>query len=625
MRSLPLAWKLMIPFALLILVVGSLGGFLIVRDLSSRAQTTLYASLLGRSLDARSFIRDRELYILESANLSANLEGMRQAVADGRADAVTELLRSVRALKTDLDLLVVTDDRGIGLAESVRSTGTKRSAARGTSWRAKSIVATVLRDGQKSAGLMRLGKRTLVTLAAPICAAATPCTPTGSVIVGLDAKGIAASAVEASGSPSQGDRGLAIHDLNGDPLASAGIAAIPPGAADLSSDRLIHRLARVGQQQVATLYAPLELQGSRAGTLAMTIPTAPAFSSVRGAAVRLAVILLVAMAGIVAIGSLLARYILRQLRPLVSTNRALGFGDLSARAPVLADDELGELARGVNLMAEALEASVSDLELRVSERTEEVQRLLRERTEFFASISHEFRTPLAVLLRHAEMLGDPTYTKSTRWNNEASKMVKGSGLQLLAMVNDILELAKIESGRIDIDLEPLRLADVVDEMRSTIKGLAKGSSLKVGIDVPRDLPVINGDRLRMRQVILNLVDNAVKYTPEGGRIDVDAAAVNGHVEVTVTDTGVGIPADVGDRIFDPFYRVEGTTTQRGQASSGLGLALARRLVEAQGGRLWFTSAPGEGSMFRFSLPRDPGGIEVRQLQDATPHEGRKNQ
>src|SRR6185503_17617024 len=111
---------------------------------------------------------------------------------------------------------------------------------------------------------------------------------------------------------------------------------------------------------------------------------------------------------------------------------------------------------------------------------------------------------------------------------------------------------------------------VFREIRPTIEGLAHTAGLRVGVDVARDLPEVSADRRRLREVIVNLVDNAAKYTPEGGSIDVSAAALNGHVVVTVSDTGVGIPPESGDLVFEPFYRVRGTQTQRGQASSGLG-------------------------------------------------------
>jgi hypothetical protein len=252
-------------------------------------------------------------------------------------------------------------------------------------------------------------------------------------------------------------------------------------------------------------------------------------------------------------------------------------------------------------MAEQLQASVETLEMRVDQRTEEIQRLMRERSEFFASMSHEFRTPLAAILAYAKMLRDPAYRKTGAWASDAGKTLQDSAEQLLGLVNDILNLAKAEAGHVDTTLEEVRLSEFVKSMRRTIEGLARGGGLRLRIEVPSDLPPVSADPTRLREIILNLVDNAVKYTPPGGRVALAAAARNGLVAVSVADSGVGIPADARDRIFEPFFRVEGTTAQQGQPSTGLGLALAKRLVEAQGGEIAFTSEPGAGTTFTFTL------------------------
>jgi signal transduction histidine kinase len=332
------------------------------------------------------------------------------------------------------------------------------------------------------------------------------------------------------------------------------------------------------------------------------MPSSHALADVRSAAVRLAVTLLAAMVGIVAIGAALSRFLLAQVRPLVATNRALGAGDLTARAPVLGRDELGELAAGVNQMADALQSSHETLEARVHERTAEVERLLRERTEFFTAVSHEFRTPLAIILGQAEMLSDPSFEKKAAWFAQAGPVLKDAGGQLLDFVNDILEISKADAGRIELNIGDVRVDSVVRSLRPAIDQLAASGEIRAEVKVPRRLPAVRADETRLRQVVLDLVDNAVKYTPAGGEVRVTAGAVGSSVEIRVTDTGVGIPTDEADRLFEPFYRVKGTRTQNGQPSSGLGLALVQRLVEAQGGTVRFDSTPGEGTTFVVALP-----------------------
>ncbi len=609
--GLPLFWKVLLPFLGLIVLLGATGAFLIVRDLSQRTQTAIDRDLSRQSLDARSLAHDRELYLLESANFAANIQGMAAAVDADDARAVARLLGSVLALKTDLDLVLAADVDGKGLVEYRMSGSETPERSSGGSWASNGFVRDAIADakGGKHSGFLIEGGRTMLAIAAPVCPPARACRATGVTIAAISIDRIAneaAGRVSPSETATRGRAAVEIYDNEGRLIAATGFpgldvkgpASAPPS---VTSSGLVRRTERVGGVELATLYAPYEVQGRSVGILAVSFPSELAFDSVRSTGIRLALVLLAVMAGVIGIGALLSRFILSQVRPLLETNRALGRGELTARAPVIADDELGELARGVNQMAEQLQASYETLELRVAQRTEEVRRLLAERTEFFAAMSHDFRTPLAVILSQADMITDPGYRMSSKETAEAGMTIKESGAQVLALVNDVLELARAEAGRLEVALEEVRLTDVVGDLRGTMEGLARGGDLSLAIDVPRDLPLVHADRRRLREVILNLVDNAVKYTPPGGRVALSAAAHNGDVEVLVADSGVGIPSEAGNKIFEPFYRVKGTLPARGQASTGLGLALTKRLVEAHGGAITFESVAGQGTTFRFTL------------------------
>ncbi|MGH2739939.1 MAG: HAMP domain-containing sensor histidine kinase [Actinomycetota bacterium] len=606
-RDLPLLWKLLLPFLTLLVIVGAAGAFVIVRDLSSRAQAVLNEDLLQASLRARALLNNRELYVLESANLAANLEGIADAVTSDDRQTARRLLRSALALKIDLNLLVVTDDEGIGFVEFARLVPqTGLAGPSGTDWSTEAFVGEALIDteGGKSAGFVQVGSETMLAIASPICSGTETCDAVGAAIAGIAASRLAIDTSSQSGTE-QSVAGIAIFGPDGTIVARAGLSpskgAEPPATGDL-----VRRNERIGESEIATLYAPLEIQGARQGTVAVTLPTEPVFASVRGAGLRLAAVLIGALLGIVAVGALISRLILNQVRPLVTTNRALGKGDLAARAPVLGNDELGELARGVNQMAEQLKASRDTLEMRVAQRTEEVERLLRERTEFFAALSHELRTPLAVIRNEAKMMLDPTYTKNGKTRPGVAKKIQRASDELLAYVDEILELARVESGRIEVDLQNVTLAKAIEDLRATSSGLAKAGDIKLSVKVPAGVPTVRADPRRLREVLLNLVDNAVKYTPAGGRVEISAVSRNGRVEVSVTDTGVGIPKEVSTRIFDPFYRVPGVKPQRGEPTTGIGLALTKRLVEAQGGHIGFVSKPGEGSTFTFTLRQVKG-------------------
>ncbi|HVE63618.1 MAG TPA: HAMP domain-containing sensor histidine kinase, partial [Mycobacteriales bacterium] len=576
MRDLPMFWKLLLPFLALIVIFGSVGAFLIVRDLSARAQDALDQDLARRSFEARAVAHDRELYLVESANFATNIQGMVSAVQRGDRRAVETLLGSVLALKSDVNLLVATDARGRGIAELRRFDPASRPvSSSGGRWGASRFIADAVRDraGTRRAGVVDDAGRKLLVIAAPICSTTGSCASgaVGVAVVGISIDRLVGGAP--SGSALGGRGGAQIYDTRGLLLASTGLRPVVSAPRVADDGRLVRRRSSVAGVDVATLYTPFEVQGERVGTLAITVPSKAAFASVRGTALRLGLIVLAVMIGVVGVGALLSRSILAQLRPLVATNRALGMGELSARAAVVSNDELGELARGVNQMADQLQATYDSLELRVGQRTEEIQRLLDDRTEFFASVSHDLRTPLAVIRSQAMMMLNPKFGQPP---DEVAKTIVASSDQLLTLINELLELSRAEAGRLDLDLDKVRLKDAVRDLRRTIDGLAQGASLKIVISVPRELPPVLADPRRLREILLNLVDNAVKYTPPGGAISVAAAVEDGHVCVRVQDNGIGIPDNVREKIFEPFYRVKGNSPQGGQASTGLGLALTKR-------------------------------------------------
>jgi signal transduction histidine kinase len=264
-------------------------------------------------------------------------------------------------------------------------------------------------------------------------------------------------------------------------------------------------------------------------------------------------------------------------------------------------------------MAEQLAASYGELERRVEERTEELSRLYQEnlaaseaRSQFFATISHEFRTPLFAILANIEMLADPSLGPTTDDElRESLSTIDGASRLLLERVNEMLDLARTESTGLDLQLGPVELASVWDELGPTVAALARSNDLTLVVDLDAGLPAVWADGDRLRQIVLNLTSNAVKYTPAGGTVTVAAAPRGDDVEISVSDTGIGIPKSVGDRVFEPYYRVKGSRAQGRWASTGLGLALTKRLVEAHGGRIRFESTK-RGTTFYVELPSAGG-------------------
>lgn len=603
LADLPLVWKLLVPYFVLVLLVGVGGSLLLIADLQQEAETDLDQRLLQASLTMRASLKDRELYLLEAANFAANVEGMSRAVSASDTPTVSKFMNSAVALKSDLQLLAVINTSEISISEvSRRSADQPLTAGSGTHW-SYQIVKSALKseDGSRSAGFIPFGNEEILSVVAPICSALETCAPVGAVLLGVFVESLAteaASAIVEAGS----EVGIRIYDADGRIIGSHGTKSGMSGPpSPPSTVRVFERDS--ASNRVGTLFAPLELQSSVRGTMAVSMPATSMLDVVKGAAVSLGALIFAVLAGITLIGVGLSRLILRQLEPLLQTSQSLERGDLQARTPVLGTDELGRLAEVMNQMAGELETSHRGLEERVAERTAEVERLLEERTRFFASISHEFRTPLATILSEAKMMIRPKRQRSRSRDVEAAKAIEQSGEQLLRAINDIIELTRTETRTVEILLTEVSVSASVRDWRRALESLAASRGVKLTFRVRKDLPVVVADPIRLREVLTNLVDNALKYTPEGGRVLVTAEANSRHVHIAVEDSGPGIPKEIGDRIFEPFFRVPGLSTQHGEPASGLGLAIAKRLIEAQGGSIDYSSEQGRGSRFRVTLQR----------------------
>ncbi|MBZ5634262.1 MAG: PAS domain S-box protein [Acidobacteriia bacterium] len=230
----------------------------------------------------------------------------------------------------------------------------------------------------------------------------------------------------------------------------------------------------------------------------------------------------------------------------------------------------------------------------------EIERANRLKSEFLASMSHELRTPLHTIIGFSELLGEelegPLNEKQQRFVQHIHK----DSLHLLELINDILDISKIEADRLELRPEPFDFTALVAESLASIRSLAEAKShiLETALDVPT---AVEADRLRIKQVLVNLLSNAIKFTPEGGRIRLEARVQELFVVVSVSDTGVGIPVEEHDSIFDKFHQV-GATTKGIREGTGLGLAITKRLVEQHGGMIQVESKPRQGSTFRFTLP-----------------------
>jgi PAS domain S-box-containing protein len=249
---------------------------------------------------------------------------------------------------------------------------------------------------------------------------------------------------------------------------------------------------------------------------------------------------------------------------------------------------------------ERLTAELTATNRQLELRNREIDRANRLKTEFVASMSHELRTPLHTIIGFAELMAEelegPLNEKQKRFVGHIHK----DSLHLLELINDVLDLSRIEAGRLELRLEAFDMMAAIDEVLATIRPQAVAKSLTLGARVPLSIS-LHADRVRFKEILYNLLSNAVKFTPEGGRIRVDAITRDSLAEVSVSDTGVGIPAEEQAAVFDKFYQV-GSTTRGVREGTGLGLAITKQLVEAHGGRIWLESEPGRGSHFHFTMP-----------------------
>jgi signal transduction histidine kinase len=218
-------------------------------------------------------------------------------------------------------------------------------------------------------------------------------------------------------------------------------------------------------------------------------------------------------------------------------------------------------------------------------------------------MSHELRTPLNAIIGFSEVLDDRMFGELNEKQTEYVRVILTSGRHLLSLINDILDLSKVEAGRMELDLGTFNLRTALENALTLVRERAMRHGLTLDLAIDETLEDIVADERKFKQVLLNLLSNAVKFTPEGGRIDVRAVPANGTVEVSVTDTGVGIAPEDREAIFEEFRQVG--QAERKREGTGLGLALARKFVELHGGRLWVKSEVGRGSTFTFSLPAGP--------------------
>lgn len=279
----------------------------------------------------------------------------------------------------------------------------------------------------------------------------------------------------------------------------------------------------------------------------------------------------------------------RPIKALAQAARAIASGHLDYRTELSGrNDELGHLAREINEMAKQLKA------------------LDEMKQSFLESVTHDLRAPLTSIIGHVSIFLENQLGELDERQRTALETVFTSARKLSRLIDDILDLSRLEAGQMDFELKPVRMDELLSELNDLVSVLADQSKISLELDIENGLPPVSGDREQLLRVIMNLVSNALKFTPENGRIRVglrrDSAAT---LRVSVMDTGMGIPKDKLEKIFDKFFQVSETKDSSRRKGSGLGLSICRKIIQAHNGRIWAESDLGHGSTFHFTLPLSP--------------------
>src|SRR5712692_5583917 len=270
--------------------------------------------------------------------------------------------------------------------------------------------------------------------------------------------------------------------------------------------------------------------------------------------------------------------------------RQIAQGDFSQRVEVPNRDELGALAANLNRMNEELGRLYQQLDT-----------ANRHKSEFLASMSHELRTPLNAIIGFSEVLLEKMFGELNEKQEEYLQDILSSGHHLLSLINDILDLSKVEAGKMELEPGVFNLRELLEGSLVMVKERALAHGIALSLDIADDIDTFSGDERKVKQILFNLLSNAVKFTPDKGKVGITAKKTASAVQVAVWDTGIGIAAEDQQRIFAEFQQVGKGLTEKPEGT-GLGLALTKKFVELHGGTIWVDSAPGRGSTFAFTLP-----------------------
>ena len=266
--------------------------------------------------------------------------------------------------------------------------------------------------------------------------------------------------------------------------------------------------------------------------------------------------------------------------------------------------ELQEKTEQLDIQNEELQSQTEELmkqQQELIEKTREVERANQLKSEFLANMSHELRTPLNVIIGFSELMRDEVPGKINDEQRQCFDDILNSSKHLLNLINEVLDLSKIESGKVKFYLTNLALAEVIEPLTRTMLPILASRKQSLDVEIEEGLPLVYADKAKVNEVLLNLLSNATKFTPDGGRLKIEATRKDSWCQVSVIDNGIGIKPENQEQIFEPFYQLDNPLTRK-KSGTGLGLAIVKQIIEKHGGQIWVESEYGKGSRFTFTLP-----------------------
>jgi signal transduction histidine kinase len=338
-------------------------------------------------------------------------------------------------------------------------------------------------------------------------------------------------------------------------------------------------------------------------------PVEEAYEPLYASMARTSTLLLIGLGVALLASFFVARRVIGPLRVLAQGVERIGSGDLSFRVDLKTGDEIETLAEEFNRMTAALHEAYTGLERKVAERTQaltianaKLEEASKHKSQFLANVNHELRTPVSAIIGYARLVLRATEGQIPQLQRENLQDLLHNAERLLAQIDSLLDFAKIEAGKMEVKVEPVKVDEIIHGAASAFEPILSNGSVRLIREITPGIPILNTDREKLRQIILNLLENAVKFT-EHGVIKIIAFQQNGSLQLTVSDTGIGIAKEDLNKIFEDFHQGDLSTTKK-YRGTGLGLAIVKRFVSLLGGEIDVTSEVGKGANFTVTLPLD---------------------